>query len=71
MDGLNEPSDIVNQAAAWGQPAVAITDHGWCRPFSDAAKAKKAEEQGKDIKIIYGMEGYVFDDAGLIDENEI
>ena len=70
MDGLNEPSDIVNQAAAWGQPAVAITDHGVVQAFPDAAKAaKKLKSKGKDIKIIYGMEGYVFDDAGLIDEN--
>lgn len=38
--------------------------------FPDAAKAaKKLKSKGKDIKIIYGMEGYVFDDAGLIDEN--
>lgn len=69
MDGLNEPADIVNQAAAWGQPAVAITDHGVVQAFPDAAKAaKKLKSQGKDIKIIYGMEGYVFDDTGLIDE---
>ncbi len=68
MDGLNEPADIVNQAAAWGQPAVAITDHGVVQAFPDAAKAaKKLKSKGIDIKIIYGMEGYVFDDAGLID----
>lgn len=69
MDGLNEPTDIVNQAAAWGQPAVAITDHGVVQAFPDAAKAaKKLKDKGKEIKIIYGMEGYVFDDDGLIDE---
>ena len=70
MDGLNEPADIVNQAAAWGQPAVAITDHGVVQAFPDAAKAaKKLQAKGKNIKIIYGMEGYVFDDKGLIDED--
>lgn len=69
MDGLNEPADIVNQAAEWGQPAVAITDHGVVQAFPDAAKAaKKLKDKGKEIKIIYGMEGYVFDDEGLIDE---
>lgn len=69
MDGLNEPADIVNQAAEWGQPAVAITDHGVVQAFPDAAKAaKKLKDKGKDIKILYGMEGYVFDDEGLIDE---
>ena len=69
MDGLNEPKDIVNKAAAWGQPAVAITDHGVVQAFPDAAKAAgDLRKKGKEIKIIYGMEGYVFDDEGLIDE---
>lgn len=69
MDGLNEPADIVNQAAAWGQPAVAITDHGVVQAFPDAAKAaKKLRDKGKEIKIIYGLEGYVLNDEGLIDE---
>ncbi len=70
MDGLNEVADIVNQAAAWGQPAVAITDHGVVQAFPDAAKAAgKLKGKGKDIKVIFGMEGYVFDDEGLIDED--
>lgn len=69
MDGLNEPADIVNQAAEWGQPAVAITDHGVVQAFPDAAKAaKKLRDKGKEIKIIYGMEGYVLDDEGLKDD---
>lgn len=70
MDGLNEPSDVVNQAAQWGQSAVAITDHGVVQAFPDAASAaKKLKSKGKDIKIIYGMEGYVFDDEELKDED--
>ncbi len=70
MDGLNEVADIVNQAAAWGQPAVAITDHGVVQAFPDAAKAaNKLKGKGKDIKVIFGIEGYVFDDEGLIDED--
>ena len=67
---LNEPADLVNQAAEWGQPAVAITDHGVVQAFPDAAKAaKKLKDKGKEIKIIYGLEGYVLDDEGLIDED--
>lgn len=70
MDGLNEPADIVNQAAEWGHPAVAITDHGVVQAFPDAAKAaKKLKDKGKEIKVIYGMEGYLYDDKGLIDED--
>lgn len=70
MDGLNEPEDIVTQAAYWGQPAVAITDHGVVQAFPDAAKAARElkKKKGIDIKVIYGMEGYVFDDDGLVDE---
>lgn len=47
MDGLNEPSNIVNQAAAWGQPAVAITDHGVNLGLrtAKAAKAERAREK--------------------------
>lgn len=67
MDGLNEVSDLVKTAAAWGQPAVAITDHGVVQSFPDAAKTAKNlagdKENPVNIKIIYGMEGYVFDDS--------
>lgn len=67
MDGLNEVSNLVKTAAKWGQPAVAITDHGVVQSFPDAAKTAKKlagdKENPINIKIIYGMEGYVFDDA--------
>ena len=70
MDGLNEVSDIVAKAAAWGQPAVAITDHGVVQAFPDAAKeAKKQAGKGRPIKVLYGMEGYVFDDRNCISED--
>lgn len=67
MDGLNEVENLVKTAAFWGQPAVAITDHGVVQSFPDAAKTAKKLAGNKDnpinIKIIYGMEGYVFDDS--------
>ena len=70
MDGLNEPDKIVETAAGWGQPAVAITDHGVVQSFPDAANtAAKLEKGGKHIKVIYGMEGYLLPDEGLIDED--
>ncbi|MBQ3292155.1 MAG: PolC-type DNA polymerase III [Mogibacterium sp.] len=62
-DGFNEVEDIVNTAAHWGQPAVAITDHGVVQGFPDAAKAAgKLAKKGKNIKIIYGVEGYLYPD---------
>jgi len=64
MDGLNEAESLVKTAAMWGQPAVAITDHGVVQSFPDAANtAAKLGKKGTPIKILYGMEGYVFDDS--------
>ena len=62
LDGINDVGTIINMAADWGQPAVAITDHGVVQSFPDAASAAKKA----GIKVIYGMEGYVFDDADCI-----
>lgn len=70
MDGLNDPKDIVKKAHSWGQRAVAITDHGVVQAFPDmkaAADAINSKSEDK-IKVIYGVEGYVFDDKDLIDE---
>ena len=70
MDGFNEAKDIVAMAAKWGQPAVAVTDHGVVQAFPDcAAEAKKQGEKGREIKVIYGLEGYVFDDADCVQED--
>ena len=62
-DGFNDVKDIVNKAAHWGQPAVAITDHGVVQGFPDAASAAaKLRDKGINIKIIYGVEGYLYPD---------
>ena len=45
-------SNIVKRAEAWGHPAIAITDHGVVQGFPDAWHS------AKNIKILYGMEGY-------------
>ncbi len=44
--------NIVKRAEAWGHPAIAITDHGVVQGFPDAWHS------AKDIKLLYGMEGY-------------
>ena len=73
MDGLNDVEEMVKTAARWGQPAVAITDHGVVQSFPDAAKTAKKlagdKEHPVDIKIIYGMEGYLYDDSDCIEED--
>ncbi len=69
MDGLNEVSNLVHTAAMWGQPAVAITDHGVVQSFPDGAKQQAKEEKaGRHIKLIYGVEGYLIEDKGFTDE---
>ncbi|MBR2674828.1 MAG: PolC-type DNA polymerase III [Mogibacterium sp.] len=68
-DGFNEAVDIVRTAAYWGQPAVAITDHGVVQAFPDAmAEAKRQAKNGKEIKVIYGLEGYLYPDEDALDE---
>ena len=62
MDGLNDVKRMVKTAEKWGHKAVAITDHGVVQAFPDASHA------GKEIKILYGCEGYLLDDDGLIDD---
>jgi DNA polymerase III subunit alpha, Gram-positive type len=58
MDGLNDPTALVRMAADWGHRAIAITDHGVVQAFPDAFHAAKKA----GIKILYGLEGYLFDD---------
>lgn len=61
MDGLNDVSSMIKTAAAWGHKAIALTDHGVVQSFPEAQKTVK---YGKlDIKIIYGLEGYLVDDG--------
>lgn len=59
MDSVCTAAEIVKQAATWGHPAVAITDHGVVQAFPEAySAAKKA-----GIKLIYGVEGYLINDG--------
>ena len=58
LDGAADTVAAIRQAAAWGHPAVAITDHGVVHAFPEAHQAAKAA----GIKLIYGMEGYLVDD---------
>jgi len=57
MDAVAEAEAAVQQAARWGHEAVAITDHGVLQSFPAAAEAGRKY----GIKIIYGLEGYLFD----------
>lgn len=59
MDATNPITDIVEQAAKWGHPAVAITDHAGAQGFPEAFQAG----QDYGIKILYGIEANIVDDG--------
>lgn len=58
LDGAAEIEDVIELAAKWGHPAIAITDHGVVQAFPRAAAAGKQH----GIKILYGTEGYLVND---------
>ena len=58
--------DYIKQAAKWGHKAIALTDHGVVQAIPDAYHAAKKN----DIKVIYGVEGYLVEDEPLLAWNE-
>jgi DNA polymerase-3 subunit alpha (Gram-positive type) len=65
MDGTAPLKKIAARAKEWGHKALAITDHGVVQSFPDAMELGKA----LDLKIIYGMEGYMVNDKKEIVTN--
>lgn len=59
MDGMASIGDLVKMAADWGHSALAITDHGVVQAFPDGMSSGKKN----NIKMIYGMEGYLVNDG--------
>jgi len=67
MDSVVDVGEVINRADEWGHSAIAITDHGVVQAFPEAYNAS----QGKDIKVIYGLEAYLVDDGEPIILNPI
>ncbi|MBO5060955.1 MAG: PolC-type DNA polymerase III [Clostridia bacterium] len=63
MDAVSSAAGLIDRAVSWGHTAIAITDHGVVQSYPDALKASGDNEK---IKIIYGVEGYLVDDAAKI-----
>ncbi|HHT72498.1 MAG TPA: PolC-type DNA polymerase III [Firmicutes bacterium] len=55
LDGVIDVGDAVAMAASLGHSAVAITDHGVIQAFPEAYWSGKKH----NIKILYGVEGYL------------
>lgn len=66
MDATNSITELAQRAHQWGQPALAVTDHGNVQAFPEAFKA--ANKFG--IKMLYGMEANVVDDGIPLVYNE-
>lgn len=58
QDALTDPAEIVERAAYWGMPAIAVTDHGNAQAFPEMSLA--GDKYG--VKIIYGLEAYYVND---------
>ncbi|RKQ84226.1 PolC-type DNA polymerase III [Brockia lithotrophica] len=59
MDAPLKVADAVRRAAEWGHGALAITDHAVVQAFPEAYELGKA----LGVKVIYGLEAYLVDDA--------
>ncbi len=64
MDAVVSASTLIQTAAKWQHPAIAITDHGVVQSFPEAMKAAKKHK----IKVIYGMEGYLVENGKSLDK---
>ncbi|NHN28343.1 PolC-type DNA polymerase III [Paenibacillus agricola] len=59
MDGITSVDQYIKTAAKWGHKAIAITDHSGIQCFPEADKSAKKH----GIKVIFGLEANVVDDA--------
>jgi DNA polymerase-3 subunit alpha len=60
FDGMGYPDEHADYGFQNGLEGMAFTEHGNMNSFSYAfQKSKKMKEEGKDFKIVYGIEAYI------------
>ncbi|MDY4511090.1 PolC-type DNA polymerase III [Streptococcus hyovaginalis] len=67
MDALPTVEELIDKAAEWGHPAIAITDHANVQSFPHGYH--RARKLG--IKAIFGMEANIVEDSVPITYNEV
>lgn len=67
MDALPTVESLIDKAAEWGHPAIAITDHANVQSFPHGYH--RARKLG--IKAIFGMEANIVEDSVPITYNEV
>jgi DNA polymerase-3 subunit alpha (Gram-positive type) len=60
MDALITVKQLIKTVKKWNHPAVAVTDHGVVQSFPLLQEI--ATNPVNNVKIIYGVEGYLFDE---------
>ncbi len=60
MDSVVNPSELVKLAVQYGHDTLAVTDHGVVQAYPDLEAA--IAKQKANIKLIFGLEGYLYDD---------
>ncbi len=65
LDALTDMEALVDRACQWGHKALAITDHGVVQAFPFCYNAVGE----RDLKLIFGMEGYLINERKLGQED--
>ncbi len=65
LDGVVDVKQLISRLSELGHDTVAITDHGVVQAFPEVADAAKKA----GIKVLYGLECYLFDDKNPIVRN--
>ncbi|WP_273061969.1 PolC-type DNA polymerase III [Colibacter massiliensis] len=60
MDALITVKQLIKTVKKWNHPAIAVTDHGVVQSFPLLQEISR--DKTNQVKVIYGMEGYLFDD---------